>query len=204
MRHHAKNREFFSKIDRVMRFFENSSSTQKMLQSGVGSMQGPPKVLFYRRLSSTEGHLPPQVVFQQRSSSTEGRLPPKDFFHQRSSSIQGRLAPKAMFHQRPSSTEGPLPPKDVFHQRSSTIEGRLPPKIVFQQRSSSTEGLLPPKVVFYQWLSSTYHDTLVDLILVRKVNIPNLSFLPYLEVNSPPKVVFHRRCLPPKVVLDIP
>ena len=37
------------------------------------------------------------------------------------------------------------------------------------------------------------HDdnTLIDLIFVRTVNIPNLSFLPCLEVASPPKVVFH-------------
>ena len=49
-------------------------------------------------------------------------------------------------------------------------------------RSSSTEGCLSPKVVFHQRLFSTYHNTLVDLIFVRTVYIPNLSFLPCLEV----------------------
>ena len=40
-----------------------------------------------------------------------------------------------------------------------------------------TKGRLPLKVVFHQRTSSTYHNTLVDLIIVRAVNTPNLSFL---------------------------
>ena len=58
-------------------------TVNKMPQSGVGSMQGPPKVLFYRRSSSSLGRLPPKVVFHERLSSTDSRLPlpPKVFFH---------------------------------------------------------------------------------------------------------------------------
>ena len=64
----------------------------------------------------------------------------------------------------------------IFHRRLSSTKGRLPKKVVSQQ-----------KIVFHRRLSSTYHNTLVDLIFVRTVNIPNLSLLPCLEV------VFHRR-----------
>ena len=124
------------------------------------------------------GRLPPKVVLHRRSSSTGGRLPPKVVFHQRSSST------------RSSSTKGRLPPKVVFHRRSSSTEGRLRPKVVF------TKGLLPPKVIFHRWSSFTYHNTLVDLLFVRTVNIPNLSLLPCLEVASPLKVVFHQRLSP--------
>ena len=63
-----------------------------------------PKVLFHRRLSSTEGHLPPKVILHRRLSSTKGCLPPKVVFHQRSSSTEGCLSPKAVFHQRSTST----------------------------------------------------------------------------------------------------
>ena len=86
-------------------------------------------------------------------------------------SSKGRLPLKVLFHCRSSSTTGHLPPKVVFHLRSSSL------KVVFHLRSSSTKGFLPAEVVF-QRLSSTYHNTLVHLIFVRAVNIPNLSFLP--------------------------
>ena len=95
-----------------------------------------------------------------------------------------------------------------------------PLKVVFHQRSSSTEGCLPPKVVFLQRSSFINHNTLVDVIFVRTVNIPNLNLLPCLEVvfhqrpsstegHLPPKVIFHQRSaytegrLPPKVVFII-
>ena len=95
------------------------------------------------------------------------------------------------------STEGHLPPtKFVFHQRLSSTAGRIRLKVVFHRRSSSTKGLLPSKVVFHRWSSFTYHNTLVDLLFVRTVNIPNLSLLPCLEVASPLKVVFHQRLSP--------
>ena len=63
------------------------------------------------------------------------------------------------------------PQKVVFHRR----------KVVYRKRSSSPKGCLPPKIVWHQSLSSTYHNTLVDLIFVRAVNIPNLSFLPAMH-----------------------
>ena len=66
-------------------------------------------------------------------------------------------------------------------QGSSSPKSRLPPKVVFHHRSSSTNGRLPLKVVFHQRLSSTYHSTLVHLIFVRAVNLPNLSFLPAMQ-----------------------
>ena len=90
-------------------------------------------------------------------------------FHQRLSSTEGRLPLKVVFHRWVSSTEGRLPPKFVFHQRSSSNKGYLPPKVVFHQRPSSIEGHLPSKVIFH------HHNTLVDLIFVRTVNIQNLK-----------------------------
>ena len=48
--------------------------------------------------------------------------------------------------------------------------------------------------------SSTYHNTLVDLIFVRTVNIPNLSILLCLEVASPLKAASTKGRLPSKVV----
>ena len=75
-----------------------------------------------------------------------------------------------------------LPPNFVSHQRLSSTKCRLPLKVIFNQRSSSTGGRLQPKSVFPWRLSSTYHKTLIDLIFVRTVNIPNLSLLPCLEV----------------------
>ena len=36
----------------------------------------------------------------------------------------------------------------------------------------STEGRLPPKVVIHRRSSSTYHNTLLDLMFVRTVNVP--------------------------------
>ena len=102
-----------------------------------------------------------------------------------SSSTKGRLPPQVVVHRRLSSM------KVVFHWRYSSTKGCIPLKVVFYQRSSSTRGHLPPKVVFHLRLSSTYHNTLIDFIFVRTVNIPNLSFLPCLEVASPLKVVFH-------------
>ena len=94
----------------------------------------------------------------------------------------------------------------VYHQSSSCTEGCLPLKVVFNQRTSSTGGHLTLKVVFHLRSSSTYHNTLIDLVFVRSVRIPNFSFLPALEVAFPPKVVFHKRSsstggsLPPKIV----
>ena len=58
---------------------------------------------------SSEDHLLLKVVFLRRLSSTEGLLPPKVVFH------KGRLPPKVVFHRRSSSTDGNLPPKVVFH-----------------------------------------------------------------------------------------
>ena len=61
----------------------------------------------------------------------------------------------------------------------------LPTKVVFHRRLSSTKGRLPnighlPKKSF-----STYPNTLVDLIFVRTVNIPNLrSGLHYFDIHS--------------------
>ena len=115
-----------------------------------------------------------------------------------------RLPPKVVFHQKPSSTEGCLPSKVVFHRRSSFTKGCLPPKVVFYRWSSSIEGCLPPKVVFLQRSSSIKNNTLVHLIFVRTVNIPNLSLLPCLEMVfhqmssstkgcPPPEVIFHQR-----------
>ena len=60
----------------------------------------PQKVVFHRRLSSTEGCPPLKVVFHRRSSSTEGYIPLKVFFHRWSSSTEGCPPPKAVFHQR--------------------------------------------------------------------------------------------------------
>ena len=105
-----------------------------------------------------------------KSSSTKSCFPQKVIFHGRSSSTEGCLPPKVVFHQKVSSTNGHLP-----------TEGRLPMNVVFQQRSPPNEGRLPPKCIFQQRLSSTYHNTLVDLIFVRTVNIPNLSFLPTMH-----------------------
>ena len=96
--------------------------------------------------------------------------------HQRSPSTRRCLQPEVVVHRRLSSSEACLPPKVVFRRRLSSTKGRLPPKVVFQRRLSSTEGCLPPKVVFHRRLSTTYHNTLVDLIFVRVVNIPNLKF----------------------------
>ena len=76
---------------------------------------------------------------------TKGRLPAKIVLQWRSSSTKGRLALKVVFYQWPFSKKCCLPPKVV-----------------------SNEGHLPPKAVFN-------HNTLVDLIFVRTVNIPNLA-----------------------------
>ena len=139
-----------------------------MPQSGVGSMLG-----------SIKGCLPLKLVFHQMLSSTEGCLPMK-----------------VVFHRRSSSTGGRLPEKVVFHWRLSSTKYCLPPKVVFHRRPSSTKCHLPPKVVFHWSLYSTYNESLIDLIFVRTVNIPNLGFLPCLEVASPLKVVFPQRLSP--------
>ena len=128
-----------------------------MPQSGLGSMQGS---------SSTEGLSPPKVVFHQRLSSTVGNFPPTVVFQQRSSSTKGGLSLQVVFYRRSSSTEG------VFHRRC------LPPKV------SSAEGCLPPKVVFHRRMSSTYHNTLVDLIFVRTVNISSSKSQPLTLLRS--------------------
>ena len=89
---------------------------------------------------------------------------------------------KIFFHWMSSCTEGCHPPKVIFHGRSSSTEGRLLPKVVFHWISSSTKGHHSLKVIFLQRSSSINHNTLVDLIFERIVNIPNLSLLPCLEV----------------------
>ena len=100
-----------------------------------------------------------------------------------------RTRQHARINQRLSSTKGCLPPKVIFHQRLSSTKGCFPPKVVFHQRLFSTEdcltteGCLHMKVFFHHRLSSTYHNTLVDLIFVRTVNIANFSLLPCLEVT---------------------
>ena len=92
--------------------------------------------------------------------------------HRRSSFTEDCLPPKGVLHQMSSSTKGRLPQKVVFHRRLSSTKGNLPPKVIFRRRLSSTEGCLPKKDVFHQRSSFTYHNTLVDLIFVRTVNIP--------------------------------
>ena len=67
--------------------------------------ESPPKVIFLRRLSSTEGHLPPKFVFHWRLSSTKGPLLSKVFFHRRVSSTEG-----IVLHRRSPSTKDRLPP----------------------------------------------------------------------------------------------
>ena len=106
------------------------------------------------------------------------RLPSKVVFHRRSSSTVGRLPPWVVFHWRSSSIESHLPPKIVLHRSSSFTEDHLPLKVIFHQRSSSTEGCLPPSCIMHE----AGCNTLVDLIFLRTVNIPNLSLLPCLEV----------------------
>ena len=113
----------------------------KMPESGVGSIQWSTegclslKVVLHR---DCLGRRPPKVVFHRRSSSTEGCLPPKVVFHRRSSSTKGCLPLKVVFHQRLSSNEGRLPAMIVFHWRLSPIKGYLPWKVVFHQRLSPT------------------------------------------------------------------
>ena len=102
----------------------------KILQSGVDSMQGPPKVVFYLRRSASVGCLPTKVVSHRKLSFSFGRLPQKVFFQQRSSSTDGHLSPKDVFHQRSCSTEGRLPPRVAFHRRSSSTKGNLQSKVV--------------------------------------------------------------------------
>ena len=99
-----------------------------------------------------------------------------------SSCTEGCLLTKVVFHGWSSSTRGGLPPKVVFHWRLSSTKGRLVLKVVFHRRLSSTDGRLPPKVGFHRTSSFTYHNTLVEPIFLRTVNIPNLSPLPCLEV----------------------
>ena len=113
---------------------------------------------------------------------TEGCVQPKVVFLWRSSSTKGRLPPKVVFHQKLSSTVGHCPPNVIFHRKLSSTEGCLPPKVIFHYRSSSAKDILPPKIVFHRRSSSINHNTLVDHIFVRIVNIPNLSLLPYLKV----------------------
>ena len=76
------------------------------------------------------------------------------------------------------SRKGCLPLKGVFNCRSSSTTGCLPPKVVFHRRLSSTKGRLPPSGIMHH----AGCNTLVDLIFLRTVNIPNLSLLPCLEV----------------------
>ena len=150
--------------------FDNKSYEPNFKKNAAKRTRQHARIVFYRKLSSIKGCLPWKVIFHWKSSSTKGRLPPKVVFHQRFSSTEGCLAPKIVFHQRLSSTEGCLPPKVVFHQRLSSTKGHLPPKVIFHWRSSFIN-----------------HNTLVDLIFVKTVNIPNLSLIPCLEM------VFHRR-----------
>ena len=81
-----------------MQSFICQEMKQKMPQSGEGSMQGPPKVVFYLRSSASVGCLPTKVVFHRESSSFFSRLPPKVVFQQRCP------PPTVVFHQRLSST----------------------------------------------------------------------------------------------------
>ena len=91
-------------------------------------------------------------------------------------SNEGRLPLKVVLCRGLSST------KDILPLKVPSIEGYLPLKVFFHQRSSFIRGCLPTKVVIHRRLSSTYYNNLIDLIFVRTVNIPNLNFLPCLEV----------------------
>ena len=90
-----------------------------------------------------------RIVFYQKLSSTDGRLPWKVVFHWRSSSTEGHLPPKVVFHRRLSSTKSFIP-----------TEGYLPTKIVFKRRASSTEGRLQPTItpwlILNLWEQTTY------------------------------------------------
>jgi len=160
-------------------FFQKKFVFEWRLSSTKGCLL--PKVVFHHRLSSTKGYLPPNVVFHRRMSSIECCLPPKVIIHRRSSSTKGHLPPKVVLHQMSSSTKGRLPLNVIFHQRSSSTKSCLPPKCILHWRLPSTKVHPPPKIVFRRMSSSTLHNTLVDLIFVRTVNIPNLILLPCFE-----------------------
>ena len=58
-------------------------SVQKCRKSNSAACKDrlPPKVIFQRRLSSTESYSPLKVVFHRRLSATKGCLSPKGVFH---------------------------------------------------------------------------------------------------------------------------
>ena len=156
-----------------------------MPQSEVGSMQGftkgrlPLEVSFHQKLSSTQGCIPQKVLFHSRSSSTEGCLPPKVVF-----------LLKVVFKWRLYSTNGRFPLKVVFNWMLSSTEGRLPPTMTpYICENSQLTKSHPPTcndrcMMYDTWcmMHDAWCYTLVDLIFVRTVSIPNLSLLPCLEV----------------------
>ena len=133
------------------------------MYNGARTFQGVGGQLWYLRKKP-----PPKKAYSEKAFLKQ---------NQNIKNAEKRSRQHARIQQRSSSTEGRLPPKVIFHQRASSTEGGLPPKVIFHLRSSSTKGCLPPKVIFLQRSSSINHNTLVDLLFVRAVNIPNLSLL---------------------------
>ena len=130
-----------------------------------------------------KGRFSSKVVFYQRLSYIKGYLPSNVVFHQRLSSIKCCLTSKVIFHQRVSSIKECLPSMVIFHQRLSSIRGHFPSKVIFYQRLSSIQG-------------QRYHNTLVHLIFVSKVNILMRSTNPFLQtIRSSDLVSWNDRLL---------
>ena len=152
-----------------------------MPQSGVGSMQGPQKVVFHQRLSSIEGCLPPKVIFHRRSSSTEGPLPAKVLFHRKSSSNEGRLPPQVVFHRRLSSIKGRLLPIKWNEMNKPTKQhiAAAPHHKNFESKQKLCCWLT--KLYLMIWYLHSYLNALLILLQIMH------SFLsPHLTVASPP------------------
>ena len=65
-----------------------------------------------------------------------------------------------------------------WHPNNPSIRRESSNEVVVHWRLSS------PKVVFHRRSSSAYHSTLVDLIFVRTVNIPNLSIKTWYKMHK--------------------
>ena len=129
----------------------------------------PLMIVFHWGLSSIDGHLPSKIVLQYRFSSIESSLPSKII------SIKGCHPSKVIFH--PSKSLYQIPTW-LLYLRVKILSG----KNFWEVNSPTVE-----KVVIRWWPSKglwpSYLNTMIDLVFVSNVSIPNLSLLPCLEVE---------------------
>ena len=153
------------------------------------------RIVFHKKLSSTEGRLPPQVVFHRRISSTEGCLPSMVVFHRRSSSTYHNTLVDIIFVRATTHCHCSKF-FYIFRCRIISCNNSSNRQFCFENFSSETEpenlcgdstGQSP---LFWlhnggvlsgpgDWKSSSFYIKILFLILIMLFQQPNLSLLHY-------------------------